>query len=668
MTRKEYLKLVEDVRRCNDRYYNQDDPEVDDYTYDQMVRQLKNAEAEHPEWTAANSPTQNVGGSAVKTNRITHRKKLLSLNDVFSFGEVMTWYNNLPVMGEFSVQEKIDGLTAVMLYENGKLIHAATRGDGQIGELITENIKYVEGIPTELDMSKIPGAGPDNMLYVRAEVYMPVEAFERVNAEQAEQGKPLFANPRNCAAGSLRADPEITKTRGLHALAFAILDSSGFQLTQENLCPGRSETVDLSLLRHLGFAVVNDYRVSTDSGILNAIDAINASRSKLPYWIDGAVVKTDYKQHQNAIGDTNKYPKHAVAYKYPPENRNVKIKKIILQTGRTGVITPVAEFDPVILCGTSVTHATLHNQKFITDNKLGIGAEVSVIKSGEIIPKVVKTIRPADEIFKIARCPICGTDAVMGADENGNDTGVMMCPNEMCQGKTLRYITYFCSRDVMDIPSCGPSVIEKLYNAGFLTQPADLYSLHEHADEIAKLPGLGKTSVNKILSAIELSKQNDIDRVIKSLGIPGIGRHIGKVLAENYPSIDAIALLDKEVLAFHTGIGAIAAVVIYDYFHSDRISGYLALKAAGVNTVSKSYGKSLTGALTGKTFVITGTLPDMSREEAKAMIEKHGGKCSSSVSKKTDYLLAGENAGSKRQKALDLGVEIIDINQLKEML
>lgn len=501
---------------------------------------------------------------------------------------------------------------------------------------------------------------------------MPVAVFERVNEEMANEGKKLYANPRNCAAGSLRVkDSKIAAKRELSAISFAVLDSEGWDNCDTNILPkpGISESGDLKLLTALGFNAVKAYPCTSVDEIFEAINVIGNSRDGLPYWIDGAVVKTDSKELQAQIGSTAKYPKHASAYKYPPEKKVTKVRDIILQTGRTGVLTPVAVLDPVQLCGTTVSRVTLHNQKFIEERGIGIGAEIEVIKSGEIIPRVVNVVKQPERVFKTEVCPVCGTKAIPGADENGEETGVYYCPNMACPAQRARYIEFFCSRDVMDIDGMGPSMVTALIDAGLLDTVTDLYRLKNHEDEIAGLPGMGKRSASKLISAIEVSKGRDMDRFIKALGIPGVGRHVGKALAAKYPNMDAVSELSVADLLSIDGIGEITANAIWAYFHkSESVETYKELKGLGVNTLSQTYGSSSIGILSGFTFVITGTLPSMSREEAKALIEANGGKCSGSVSKKTSYVLAGEAAGSKLTKAQSLGVPVIDENGLRMML
>lgn len=672
--KKEYDALVRAIRYHNNRYYNQDAPEITDYEYDQMTSKLKAMEREHPEWVSPDSPTQRVGGKAVMSGEKAHHLvRLYSLNDLFSTEDVEDWYIDQMHEPRVSVQNKIDGLTIALEYRNGVFTQGTTRGDGDVGEVVTENAKELQGVPARLNIPANAGIAQDNMLYVRAEVYMPVQEYERVNEEQRKAGKKLFANPRNCAAGSLRVkDPRITKARNLGAISFAILKSEGWENVDANICPrpGVSETDDLALLALLGFDVVPAYVCQGMEEIVAAIKRIDESRNGLPYWIDGAVIKTDEKSIQEEYGYTAKFPKHAAAYKYPPEQKDATVLSIDVQVGRTGVLTPVANLSPVQLCGTTVSRATLHNQAFIDEMGIGVGAVVKVIKSGEIIPRVIGVTKPGPEVFRITKCPACGREAILFTDDNGTDNGVYGCPNLACPAQKTRYLEYYCSRDVMDIPGIGPALIDKLCDMGILNDVADLYSLSKHADAIKDLEGMGERSVQKVLAAIEASKARDIDRLIKALGIFSVGRHIGKALATKYPDMDAIIALDCDTLMTVDGIGEISAMAIWGYFHhEDSLARYHRLVAAGLNTKSLTYGQGQGGgALAGMTFVITGTLPTMSRDEAKKLIEAHGGKCSGSVSKKTTYLLAGEAAGSKLTKATSLGIPVLSEDALKAML
>lgn len=673
MQKEEYIKLVEKANNYSQQYYNNDAPTISDHDYDMLVHHIRDIEVEHPDWLDSHSPTQRVGGEAVLPGeKVQHPVQLLSLDDKFSFDEVREWYQSAGKPPVLSVQEKIDGLTIALRYEDGKLVQAATRGNGFVGEDVTRNAQVLGGIPKMLDFSKVDLGNHGTIakhttLCVRAEVYQPVTEFERINEELIAAGKKPFANPRNCAAGSLRTnDASITQSRGLKALAFAILKAEGFGDLDEQVRPGISETQDLAFLASFGFDVVRNTQCNSIEKALEFVETINETRGRLPYWIDGAVIKTDMKSLQERLGNTNKFPKHAIAYKYEADEQETTIRDIVVQVGRTGVLTPVAVFDPVELAGTTVTRATLHNQGFVNMMKVNVGARVAVIKSGEIIPKVVRVPQPAETPFRIEKCPICGSEAIALKDENGMLTGVVSCQNMMCPAQKVRGIQFYCSRPVMDIPGMGPAMVEKLVNAGFLNEPLDLYSLKDHAEEMSKLDNMGKKSCEALLASIEKAKTRPLPQVIKSLCIPNIGATVGKELAKRYPDLGAISELSESELSAIPGIGAINAAYISGFFRKPETKELLErMKSIGINMKSDSFGKAAEGPLVGLTFVITGTLPGMSRDEAKALIEANGGKCSGSVSKKTNYLLAGDDAGSKLEKATALGVPVIDLEALR---
>lgn len=666
-TREEYLELVRTVERHNELYYDEDRPEITDAEYDALTRALKYAEKAHPEWVSPSSPTQHVGGvPAAPFEKVRHVRPLLSLLDVFGFDEVEAWHEGLGGP-ETVVEEKIDGLTIALTYRDLVLVQGATRGDGITGELVTEQAKRVGGIPSRLDppesiRSRIP---EHNLLVVRAEVHQPVHAFERCNARQDAIGAPRFANPRNCAAGGLRSkDPEVTAERGLIATAFQIVYSEGW----DRVRLPRTQKSDVEVLKLLGFIPVKQFLCPTRQDIFDAINLIGDRRKDLSYWTDGTVVKTNDLDLQERIGATAKYPLHSIAYKYPAETKRTVIRRIVVQTGRTGVLTPVAEFDPVELGGTTVTHATLHNQKFMTDRMLNTGAEIEVLKSGEIIPKVVGVPKPAAAPYRIDRCPVCGTPAVFERNEDAG-TEIAMCPNMTgCPAQKLRYFEFFCSRDVMDIRDMGPAVLAAMMDAGLLENVQNIYALRDRRDEMLGIERMGARKADKILANIEKSKRNPVDRVLKGLGIPGVGRHVGKAVMRKYGTLDDMFAAARDELCSLDGVGTVTADAILDFWKDPEMRArYCALKAAGVNVESPAAAPG-GGALAGKTFVITGTLPGMSREEAKKLIEDNGGKVSGSVSRKTAYLLAGDAAGGKLAKAKDLGVEVISEDGLMAML
>ena len=691
MDYQDYLKLAAELKHHGDLYYNQDAPEISDYEYDAMMQKLIKAESEHPDWVRPDSPSQHVGGDTGKSTfeKVEHLVPMLSLQDVFQDDEVSAFLNNNP--GQmFSVEEKIDGLSMAATYRDGILVKAETRGDGYIGEDITENAKHILGIPTKLHAIRYS----ENLaeLEVRFEVYLPVEEFERINGENEKKGKRIFVNPRNGAAGLLRTkDIQAVRAANLHAFAFNIQrytlksdetpERSPFTSAEED--GYHSHSIELHALSAMGFSTVPAFQTSAE-GVLNAIREIGNRRGKLPYWIDGAVVKLDNIDRRTELGSTNKYPRWAIAFKYPPDEQETVIRDIILQTGRTGRVTPVAVFDPVFLEGSKVSKATLHNPEFIKSLGVDVGDAVLIHKAASIIPEIMRVTKkapprhipeavvPIPGVYDMLAhpCPSCGGPLVAAADENGEEGVGAYCKNPQCPAQMARHLEFWASRDCMDIAGFGPAVVDEFVNKGWLKSTNDIYRLAEYRDEIAALDGWGTRSANKLIAAIEKSKKQDIDRLIKALGMPGVGRHIGRALAARYPDIWAISQLTEEELSAVDGVGSISASVIYDYFRMpDNIEALQDLENLGVNFKSLSYGQStVEGKLSGLTFVITGTLPNLSREEAKKLIETHGGKVSGSVSKKTSYLLAGEAAGSKLTKAQDLGIPVVDEEKLKAMI
>lgn len=667
-TEQEYLDLVGEMKRHCRLYYAEDDPEITDAEYDAMTRALKRAEAEHPDWAVPDSPARTVGKeTGAGLGKTKHVRALLSLDDLFDKADVKAWWEaaGCPEVG---VEPKIDGLTMALTYRDGAFALAATRGDGTVGEVVTDQARNVRDVPMGLRLP--PEVAPGSRLVVRVEVYQPVAEFERCNRELEAAGAKLLKNPRNAAAGGLRTqNTSVARRRGLAAFAFQIVHAEGFDAVR-----GDDQASDLALLDRLGFRVVRHVRCRDWPGIEAAIDMLGHDRPALPYWTDGAVVKTEDRERQAELGETAKYPLHAVAYKYPTESRTVRIKSISVTVGRTGRLTPVAGFDPVGMGGTSVSRATLHNQGFVDRNQIDVGADVEIVKSGEIIPKVVSVPVPAARPFRIRACPVCGTPAV-GADD---DTDMLVCPNVSgCPAQKLRYFTFFCSRDVMDIRGMGPAAIETLLEAGLLDDVSDIYKLESRADEIAALPGLGKKKAAAIAAAVEKSRHNPVDRLVKALGIPGVGRHVGRALAAKYPTLDAAFEADGAELALLDGIGPVLAENIVAFRNDpDAFGRYLRLKAAGCNVISGTYvpegvNSSASNAkdrsLTGLVFVITGTLQGMSREEASAFVRDHGGKTSGSVSGRTSYLVAGDAPGGKLAKARELGVPVIDEAGLREL-
>ncbi len=654
--------LRKEIEYHIERYYNQDDPEITDYEYDQKMNELKRLEREHPEYVTPDSPTQKVGGSAKREAGVLveHNVPMLSLQDVFDRGEVENFVAEMKKQlddPEFVVEYKIDGLSLSLRYEYGELKLAETRGDGiQYGEDVTANAKVIRDVKKKLK-------DKPEYLEIRGEVYMTEADFEKVNEKQELLGKKLFANPRNCAAGTLRQlDSAVTKERGLSMFIFNIQDARGISF--------ETHTEGYEYLKKQGIRVIEEYTVcKTADEVWAAIEKIGENRGKLPYDIDGAVVKINRFSDREKLGATSKVPRWAVAYKYPPEEKETKLLDIELSVGRTGRITPTAVFEPVRLCGTSVSRATLHNQDFIDELDIGIGDTIVVYKSGEIIPKVRRVIhekRPAGvKKFVIPNvCPVCGAKT-----EREKDTADIKCTSPNCPAQLERHMINFVGRDAMDIKGFGATYIMELVHLGYLKDIADIYDLKQHREELIEQGIIGKEkNTDKLLDAIEKSKQNEAFQLLTGFGIPNVGKAVAKTILKHFGSIEALMQADMESLQQVADVGEVTALCIRNYFQDENNCKIIErLKEAGVNMEMAESG-SEDGRFDGLTFVITGTLPTMDRKAAAALIEAHGGKVSGSVSKKTNYLLAGENAGSKLTKANDLGVSVISEAELQEML
>lgn len=654
--------LRKEIEYHIERYYNQDDPEITDYEYDQKMNELKRLEKEHPEYVTPDSPTQKVGGSAKREAGVLveHNVPMLSLQDVFDRGEVENFVAEMKKQlddPEFVVEYKIDGLSLSLRYEYGELKLAETRGDGiQYGEDVTANAKVIRDVKKKLK-------DKPEYLEIRGEVYMTEADFEKVNEKQELLGKKLFANPRNCAAGTLRQlDTAVTKERGLSMFIFNIQDARGISF--------ETHTEGYEYLKKQGIRVIEEYTVcKTADEVWAAIEKIGENRGKLPYDIDGAVVKINRFSDREKLGATSKVPRWAVAYKYPPEEKETKLLDIELSVGRTGRITPTAVFEPVRLCGTSVSRATLHNQDFIDELDIGIGDTIVVYKSGEIIPKVRRVIhekRPAGvKKFVIPNvCPVCGAKT-----EREKDTADIKCTSPNCPAQLERHMINFVGRDAMDIKGFGATYIMELVRLGYLKDIADIYDLKQHREELIEQGIIGKEkNTDKLLDAIEKSKQNEGFQLLTGFGIPNVGKAAAKTILKHFGSIEALMQADMESLQQVADVGEVTALCIRNYFQDENNCKIIErLKEAGVNMEMAESG-SEDGRFDGLTFVITGTLPTMDRKAAAALIEAHGGKVSGSVSKKTNYLLAGENAGSKLTKANDLGVSVISEEELQEML
>lgn len=636
------------------RYYVLDDPAMPDYEYDHLLRELEELEAAHPEYAKPDSPTQRVGGAALsKFQEVTHPVPLMSLQDVFSMEELADFLEKIRENGEiaFSVEPKIDGLSVALEYENGCFVRGATRGDGNVGEDVTENLKTIRAIPMTIE-----NAPP--RLIVRGEVYLPKKSFEKLNAAQEAAGKPLFANPRNAAAGSLRQlDPKIAAKRGLDILIFNIQLCDGVAFT--------SHIQSLEYLKSLHFKVIPYKLLSSVKEIQAEVEGINERRGTLACDIDGAVVKVDDLSLRENLGNTAKFPRWAAAYKYPPEVKETVIEDIQVQVGRTGVLTPKAAVHPVRLAGTTVTNATLHNQDFITQRDIRVGDTVRIRKAGEIIPEILEVVlakRPAGTSPYLLPncCPVCG--AAVERDENG---AFVRCTGIECPAQLSRNIAHFVSRDAMDIEGLGSAIVEALIEKGLIRSPADIYYLT--LDEISGLWKSGATAAKKLLAAIADSKSRDLGRLIYALGIRQVGAKTGKVLASYFGNMDALIQAGPEELTQVPDVGEITAVSICAWFRQEQsIHLIRRLREAGVNFEST---RTVTDTrFAGKTIVLTGALSRFTREEATEKIELFGGKAAGSVSKKTSFVVAGENAGSKERKARELGIPVLTEDEFLEML
>ena len=648
-------ELTRILSDANYRYYVLDDPEMADFEYDRLLRELEDLEKEHPELLLSDSPTQRVGGAAISAfEKYTHPVPLMSLQDVFSMEELGDFLEkSLAAFPEtiFSVEPKVDGLSVALEYVDGKFVRGATRGDGNVGEDVTENLKTIRSIPMTLENAP-------SRLIVRGEVYMPKKSFEKLNAQQEAEGKPLFANPRNAAAGSLRQlDPKIAAKRGLDIYIFNTQLCDGVSFTSH------AETLDY--LKSLHFKVIPYKTFANVKAISDYVLSINDNREKLPCDIDGAVVKVNDLIQREHMGTTSKFPKWAVAYKYPPEIKETVVEDIVIQVGRTGVLTPKAVVRPVRLAGTTVTNATLHNQDFISERDIRIGDTVHIRKAGEIIPEILDVVmgkRPeGTEAYHLPdTCPICG--AKTRRDEDG---AFLRCTGAECPAQLSRNIAHFVSRDAMDIEGLGGAIVETLIERELVKSPADIYYLT--LDQMKSLWQKGSKAAQKLLDAIEASKAQDLSRLIFALGIRQVGAKAGKVLAASFGTMDALMNATLEELTEVPDVGLVTAQNIVDWFAQPQSYHMIQrLKEAGVNFENK---RAITDArFAGMTFVLTGALSKFTRDEATEKIELFGGKASGSVSKKTSYVVVGENAGSKERKARELGIPILSEDDFLAMI
>ncbi len=651
----EIQALRQELEQAGYAYYVLDNPTMSDYDYDHKLRRLEELEAAHPETVTPDSPTQRVGGKPLESfAQVAHRVPLESLQDVFDFDELRAFDQRVKGVtpdADYVVEPKVDGLSVALEYEDGLFVRGATRGDGQVGEDVTENLRTIQSIPL-----RIPDAPAS--LIVRGEVFMPKRVFHALNEERERRGEALFANPRNAAAGSLRQlDPKIAASRRLDILVFNVQWAEGVQF--------QTHLETLKYLQHKKFKVIPHYTCNNVEEATGRITEIGENRDQFQFDIDGAVVKVNSLSDRAALGSTAKFPRWAAAYKYPPEVKPSRVVDIVVQVGRTGVLTPKAVLEPVRLAGTTVTNATLHNQDFITEKDVRIGDTVLVRKAGEIIPEVLSVVlekRPdgTEPYFLPKTCPVCGAPV-----ERDQDGAHIRCTGAECPAQLLRNLAHFASRDAMDIDGLGIAVVENLVGAGLVKTPGDLYFLQE--EDVAKLDRMGKKSAQNLIQAIERSKSQDLSRLIYAFGIRQVGQKAGKVLAAHFKTLDALEQATLEELTAVDDVGEITAGSILEWMASPQSKHLIArLREAGVNMTAAQQGEDRRFA--GMTFVLTGKLERFTRDEAAEMIETRGGKAAGSVSKKTTYVVAGENAGSKLRKAQELGVPVLSEEEFLTLL
>ncbi len=651
MAKQRISELTEILKYHNRKYYLEDSPEIEDFEYDRLLRELEDLEREYPQFSAEDSPAKNVGGAALRLfSPVEHRIKMESLQDVFDFGELRDFGEKIDTgRTKFSVEPKIDGLSVSLEYKDGLFFRGSTRGDGITGEDVTANLFEIKAIPKAINFM--------GELEVRGEVYMPRESFIKLVNRQELMGETPAKNPRNAAAGSLRQkNSKITAERELSIFVFNIQYISGKEFTSH------IETLDF--LKELGFNTLPSYKsCDTVDEVIAEIDRIGNSRGNLPYDIDGAVVKVDNLSYREELGSTSKFPKWAVAFKYPPEEKETLLESIEIGVGRTGALTPTAIFKTITLAGTSVSRATLHNEDFITSKGIGIGDTIVVRKAGDIIPEVLSVSKHCENsvVYKMPdNCPSCGSPVFREEGE-----AVIRCTNAECPAQLLRHLIHFTSRDAMDIEGLGPAVLEQLLDNGLINNIVDIYSID--FEKAASLERSGEKSMQNLKNAIEKSKENDLSKLIFAFGIRHIGAKAAALLSEHFGDIDALLNASKEEIEQIEGFGSIMAESAAEFFSLAETRDMIEkLKGAGVNM--KSLKEVKDNRFEGKTFVLTGTLPNYSRQEASAIIESFGGKTSSSVSKKTDFVLAGEEAGSKLLKAQSLGIAVISEEEFNNMI
>ena len=644
-------ELVDVLKYHNRKYYIEDAPEIEDFEYDALLRELENLEEEYPEFKMEDSPTQMVGGAALKLfSEVQHTVKMESLQDVFSFEELRAFISKLDLSKTaLSVEPKIDGLSVSLEYRDGLFFRGSTRGDGMTGEDVTANLMQIKSIPKAINFM--------GELEVRGEVYMPRESFLKLRERQELLGEAPAKNPRNAAAGTLRQkNSQIVKERELDIFIFNIQRVVGKEFSSH------IETLDF--LTDLGFHTLPTYlKCESADDVVTEVERIGQSRGGLPFDIDGAVIKADNLAYRDVLGSTSKFPKWAVAFKYPPEEKQTVLKEIEINVGRTGALTPTAIFDPIQLAGTTVSRATLHNEDFITSKEIGIGDTIIVRKAGDIIPEVLAVAKHCEnsQIYKMPDvCPSCNSPVFREEDE-----AVIRCTNADCPAQLLRHLIHFTSRDAMDIEGLGPAMLEQLLDADLIHNIVDIYDLDY--EKVASLERTGEKTVENLKNAIEKSKENDLSKFLFALGIRHIGAKAGKLLSEHFGDIDAILNASAEDFEKIEGFGSILAQSAADFFSLNDTKEMIdRLKVLGVNT--KSLKEVKDNRFAGMTFVLTGTLPTYQRSEAAAIIESFGGKTSSSVSKKTSIVLAGEDAGSKLTKANQLGIKVINEQEFNELI
>lgn len=655
--------LAAEITKNSRLYYDLDAPVISDYDYDMMFKELKELEEKYPSLADPNSPTKRVGGEAATGfEPVTHTVPLGSLSDVFDFDEVRAFVERTKAFDAecgYSVECKIDGLSVALRYENGVLVRGATRGDGRVGENVTGNLRTVRSIPLTLNTEKLAGMDT-SVVEVRGEVYMPHSSFERLNAEREKRGEALFANPRNAAAGTLRQlDPKVCASRGLDIFVFNY---------QTGTLDFKEHDESLLALEKLGFRIIPYLKVvKTADEVISQIEEIGKMRGTLPFDIDGVVIKVNDLALRRTIGENSATPKWAVAYKFPPEEKETRLTDIVIQVGRTGILTPNAVLEPVKLAGTTVSRATLHNLDFIRERDIMIGDTVVLRKAGDIIPEVVRAVpekRDGTQVpFEMPeRCPSCGEPVELDEESEGS---AYYCTNSECPAQIMRNLIHFASKGAMDIDGLGPALLEKLHDTGLVKSIADIYSLT--AEELAGLERMGEKSAAKLISSIERSKSAGLARLLSALGIRQVGDKAAAVIAARFGDIEELFTAAPETLCEIDDVGEITAENIVSFFSHPQTRRMIdRLKDAGVVMTAE---KAVAGddRFAGMTFVLTGTLPDMTRDEASALITSHGGKVSGSVSKKTSYVVAGAEAGSKLAKAESLGVPVIDEAELLRM-